>query len=284
MEMLQLRYFYESAISESFAKTAQKYMVPASSVSASVKRLEQELGVELFTRTSNRITLSEKGKEFLMSVGNVLSQLDTSVNALASKPAERQTISILARCTRTTLIRWIVRFHHMYPSVLFKLEFEDVPENYEKYDIIISEPDKTLEGYAFFVWRRFDIRVEALETDSLCRGPITLNQLRDRMFVTTKNQTTGFKMFSQACQKQGFTPKVLLECDDNCCRDIALQSGVCLNVNYGVGEESAPRSLRYLQIQDFQEQVTINAYYKKEAYTGGTKAFLELIQTSALRP
>lgn len=47
MEFLQLRYFYESAQNENFAKTAEKFMVPASSVSASVKRLEQELGVEL---------------------------------------------------------------------------------------------------------------------------------------------------------------------------------------------------------------------------------------------
>ena len=62
MEILQLRYFYETAMAESIAKTAQKYMVPASSVSASIKRLEQELGVELFVRTSNRISLSEKGK------------------------------------------------------------------------------------------------------------------------------------------------------------------------------------------------------------------------------
>ena len=42
MEMLQLRYFYESAMAESISKTAQKFMVPASSVSASIKRLEKE--------------------------------------------------------------------------------------------------------------------------------------------------------------------------------------------------------------------------------------------------
>ena len=59
--MLQLRYFYESAKTESFAKTAEKYMVPASSVSASVKRLEQELETSLFDRTSNKIKLNDKG-------------------------------------------------------------------------------------------------------------------------------------------------------------------------------------------------------------------------------
>lgn len=283
MEILQLRYFYETAMAESIAKTAQKHMVPASSVSASIKRLEQELGVELFVRTSNRIMLSEKGKEFLISVSNILAQLESSVNSL-SAAAEKQTISILARATRTSLIRWIVRYQQMYPSVSFKLEFEDAPENYENYDIIISEPDRELETYSYFIWRRFDVRVEALKTDPLCRGTITLNQLRDRQFVTTKHQNTGFRLFSQACQQQGFTPKIFLECDDNCCRDLALQLGACLNVNYGVGEESAPRSLRYLQIEDFRAQVTINAYYKKEAYTGHVKQFLELLQTSALRP
>lgn len=283
MEILQLRYFYETAMAESIAKTAQKHMVPASSVSASIKRLEQELGVELFVRTSNRIMLSEKGKEFLISVSNILAQLESSVNSL-SAAAEKQTISILARATRTSLIRWIVRYQQMYPSVSFKLEFEDAPENYENYDIIISEPDRELETYSYFIWRRFDVRVEALETDPLCRGTITLNQLRDRQFVTTKHQNTGFRLFSQACQQQGFTPKVFLECDDNCCRDLALQLGACLNVNYGVGEESAPRSLRYLQIEDFRAQVTINVYYKKEAYAGHVKQFMELLQTSALRP
>lgn len=284
MEMLQLRYFYEVAMAESIAKTAQKHMVPASSVSASIKRLEQELGVELFARTSNRISLSEKGKEFLISVSNILSQLETSVHSLSTNSGERQTISILARCTRTTLVRWIVRFHHMHPTVLFKLEFEDVPENYGNYDIIVSEPDEVLEAFEFFPWRRFDIRIEALETDPFCRGPITLNQLRDQMFVTTKDQKGGFSIFTQACQRKGFTPKVFLECDDNCCRDIALESGVCLGVNFGMGEDSSPRGFRYLQVSDFGEQVTINVYYKKESYAGNIRLFLELMQSSALRP
>ena len=64
MELLQLRYFFESARNESFAKTAEKYMVPAASVSASVKRLEKELGCQLFHRTSNRILLNDSGREF----------------------------------------------------------------------------------------------------------------------------------------------------------------------------------------------------------------------------
>jgi len=188
MEMLQLRYFYESAMAESFSKTARKYIVPVSSVSASVKRLEQELGVELFARTGNRILLTEKGKQFLSVVEESLSQLDIGVNRIQSAPAEKGTLTILARCTRETLTHQIMKFHQIYPSVFFKLVFDDLPENYDRYDLIVSEPDKVLEEYRSFPWRRFAIHVEAAETDALCRGSITLSQLRERLFVTTSSQ------------------------------------------------------------------------------------------------
>ena len=199
MEMLQLRYFYESAMTESFAKTAQKYIVPASSVSASVRRLEQELGVDLFTRRGNRIELNENGKRFFETVSNTLAQLDITVDALSRQPEEQQTISILACSTRETLTYWTTRFYRMYPSVSFKMNFEDIPENYGKYDIIVSSPEKSLENYESFLWRKFAIRVEAVDTDTLCRGPVTLNQLRDRVFVTTSTQRGGFKVFAKAC-------------------------------------------------------------------------------------
>ena len=38
MELLQLRYFLDSAENENFSKTAEKYMVPASCVSIAVKK------------------------------------------------------------------------------------------------------------------------------------------------------------------------------------------------------------------------------------------------------
>ena len=82
MELLQLRYFYESAMAESFSKAAEKYMVPASSVSASVRRLEQELGMELFSRTGNRVLLNEKGREFLRTTAK------TRTLPVLSRPAE----------------------------------------------------------------------------------------------------------------------------------------------------------------------------------------------------
>ena len=62
MELLQLRYFYESAKNENFSKTASMFLVPTTSVSAAIKRLETELGCKLFDRTANRIRLNSNGQ------------------------------------------------------------------------------------------------------------------------------------------------------------------------------------------------------------------------------
>lgn len=285
MEMLQLRYFHESAMAESFSKTAQKYMVPASSVSASVRRLEQELGTELFVRTGNRIQLNEKGRRFFEAVSGTLTQLDVVANAISEQSTEKQTISILARSTRQNLALWIARFYRMNPSVSFKLTFDDAPENYGNYDIIVSSPNEGLTDYESFPWRKFSIRVEALDTDPLCRGPVTLSQLRDRAFVTTNSQRGGFKAFAKACERQGFSPKVFLECDDYDCRTAALKTGVCLGLNLGRRDgESRTANTQFLSITDFSEELPISVYYKKEHYNGNIKLFLELLKNSAVRP
>ena len=281
MEMLQLRYFYESAIGGSFSKTAKKYMVPVSSVSASVKRLEQELGVELFARTGNRILLTEKGKQFLMVVGESLMQLDTGVNRLLSDPTREGKLSVLACSSRRTLTEHIMKFHQIYPSVTFKVTFEDAPENYDKYDLIISEPKEALREYAWFPWRKFALRVVAAETDPLCRGTVTVRQLKDRMFVVTNSQRGGFKMFSRACKEQGFSPKVLLECDDYDCWIRALRMGDCLGLTVGNQEEPRSPGLRYLTVSDFNAEYVSNVYYKKEKYQGNIKFFVDFLEGAA---
>lgn len=284
MEMLQLRYFYESAMTENFSKTAQKYMVPASAVSASIRRLEQELGTELFIRTCNRVILNEKGKRLLEAVGQTLTQLDIAVDDISAQPAEKQTISLLVCATRETMVNWVTRFHRMYPSVSFKFTFDDVPENYGKYDVIIASPEDALKDYESFSWRRFGLWVEAMDTDPLCRGPVTLCQLRDRQFVTTSAQRGAFQIFTHACERQGFTPKVFLECDDYGCRNVALRSGLCLGLNLRNNTEDTQPNMRFLNVTDFREDLEINVYYREEVYSGNIKLFLDLLKTSAARP
>lgn len=267
-------------MAESISKTAQKFMVPASSVSASIKRLEKELGVELFARTGNRIFLTEKGRRFLSVVSNTLSQLDDSVAALGTEGEIKGTLSVLVLCARQRIVRSIMSFYKQYPSIFFKLSFNDVPENYDRYDIIVSLPEDGLDGYSFFPWQKVLIHIKTTENDPLCDKKVTLNQLRDRLFVTTNTQRGIFQIFAQACKKKGFTPKVYMECDDYVCRNMVVRSGICLGLVAISPNDTVFQNVQYLTLEDFSGEATVNVYYKEEKYAGNVKLFLDLLKNS----
>ena len=238
------------------------------------------MGVELFVRTGNRIFLTEKGRRFLSVVNNTLSQLDDSVAALGTEGEIKGTLSVLVLCARQRIIRSIMSFYKQYPSIFFKLSFDDVPENYDRYDIIVSLPEDALDGYSFFPWQKVLIHIKATENDPLCDKKVTLNQLRDRLFVTTNTQRGIFQIFAQACKKKGFTPKVYLECDDYICRNMLVRSGICLGLVASSSKDSVLPNAQYLTVEDFSGDAVVNIYYKEEKYAGNVKLFLDMLKES----
>ena len=279
MEMLQLRYFYESAMSESFSKTAQKHSVPLSSVSASIKRLENELKTPLFERSGNRVFLNEKGKQFLRTVANVLRELDSGVSTLSTDYADEQKLSILVRITRKNVVARIVKFWESYPLIPFKLDLGHGEKPITDYDIVISAPDERLEEYDHFELWRYFLRVEALADDTLCQRKLTLADLRDSPFVAASTQGQTVKTFINACQRNGFTPKILMECNDYECYNLCLLSGVALGITQGNNNSSALPNVQYLNISDLNEVLVTNLYYKSEKYHGAVKMFVDFMKS-----
>lgn len=62
MDIKQLQTFFTAAETLSFTQTAQLLDYAQSSITAQIKTLEQELGVQLFERLGKRIILTEEGK------------------------------------------------------------------------------------------------------------------------------------------------------------------------------------------------------------------------------
>ena len=107
MELLQLRYFFDSARTENFAKTAEKYMVPPSSVSRDWKK---EIGVSLFDRSSNRIVVNEKGRKLQRSLGVIFDELDRTVLELTHPESDEAEIKILVRSLRGRMTKALIEY------------------------------------------------------------------------------------------------------------------------------------------------------------------------------
>ena len=65
VELRHLEYFVAVAAELNFSRAAKRIHVVQSALSASVSRLEKELGVDLFDRSNRQITLTAAGEVFL---------------------------------------------------------------------------------------------------------------------------------------------------------------------------------------------------------------------------
>ncbi|WP_418565358.1 LysR family transcriptional regulator, partial [Pyramidobacter piscolens] len=98
MELLQLRYFIKLAQRQHLTQTAEELMISASSLSATIRKLEKELNVELFERKGRNIRLSTSGKIFYKYISQAQTLFDTAVTE-AQRSRQSQTLLIFVENT-----------------------------------------------------------------------------------------------------------------------------------------------------------------------------------------
>ncbi len=76
IENYQLRYFLAVVETGSFTKAAKRVFVTQPTLSAGIKKLESDLGSQLFDRTSKRVFLTESGTRFVPHAKSILYQLN----------------------------------------------------------------------------------------------------------------------------------------------------------------------------------------------------------------
>lgn len=79
MELRQLEYFVEVSKHKSFTHAAECLHVSQPSISNSLHKLEDELGVKLLERTTKNVSLTYKGELFLNRVVNILANMNEAI-------------------------------------------------------------------------------------------------------------------------------------------------------------------------------------------------------------
>ncbi len=213
MELLQLKYFCSAAGNENFSKTARKYGVPPSDISQSIKRLETELGIELFRRTSNRISLSEEGRAFYEKVSRGLDLINEGVFEAAAKK-ERTSIHIIVNINRRILNEVAEEYQRKYPKVDLKISY-GLHSGFSDRDLIISDHDLADEGFPGERLFSENILLAVNKENSLAgQEKITPDDLAEQSFITMSKGESQHRFTMNICADMGFAPRIAIEGSD----------------------------------------------------------------------
>lgn len=141
MNITQLEYFKTVAECGSFSAAAAKLFVSQPTLSISVKKLEEELGLTLFVRNSKGFALTKAGKRMLTHAGTILDGLKEMQNEAQSLRFKKDSYLSLQSSGITMLKHFLL--HYAKNNVL------PPPKNFSGFrDFLFKGVAFTLKMYA----------------------------------------------------------------------------------------------------------------------------------------
>ena len=144
METLaNLESFVRSAEGRSFSAAARRLALTPAAVSRNVAMLERNIGVRLFQRSTRKLTLTEAGERFLVSIGGNLNALQSAISAVSSDsgdPAGALKVSMSPTFGTEYIVPLLPAFLARYPLIRPDWYFENRPVDLiaEGYDAAIG--------------------------------------------------------------------------------------------------------------------------------------------------
>ena len=120
--------FVRSAEAGSFSEAARRLSLTPAAVSKNVAKLESNLGVRLFQRSTRSLTLTEAGERFLAEVSSGLATIQSAVANLASadgQPAGTLKISMGTGFGRAYIVPLLGDFLQRYPAIVPDWHFDN---------------------------------------------------------------------------------------------------------------------------------------------------------------
>jgi DNA-binding transcriptional LysR family regulator len=131
IDLRLVRYFVAVAEELHFGRAAARLHIAQPSLSHQIRRLEQQLGVLLLTRTSRRVELTSAGEILLQEGRALLSHASRVVEATRSVSSERLVVGFFGSAGATILpkvLREIKRQHPLADVVLHELLLDQLQE------------------------------------------------------------------------------------------------------------------------------------------------------------
>ncbi|HSI80665.1 MAG TPA: LysR family transcriptional regulator [Solirubrobacterales bacterium] len=246
MEFRHLRTVAAVARHRSFTKAAEELYVAQSAISQQIRRLEAELGIEIFRRNSRSVELTEEGEVILAQAHRVLAEVDDLHNQLEELTGLlRGTVRIGGTYPfgPYDLYGVLAEFRGMHPGVSIHM-VEDTQEEMlamvreDELDCAFASVDPDAIGRDFaatLLWEDEFVAVSAVDHPFADRTGITFEQLAAEDLITHRDNSALRRRLEATLGKRGLEPRIAFVCTE--------MTAVRALASKGLGVAVLPRSV-----------------------------------------
>ncbi|SDN85161.1 DNA-binding transcriptional regulator, LysR family [Paenibacillus sp. yr247] len=221
MELRQLQYAIQIAIERNFSRAAEKLHIAQPSLSQQLSKLEKEIGVLLFQRSTNSVELTHAGALFVeksQKILDMVEQLKKEMEDISQMKKGRLVVGSMP-ITGSTILPFVVpAFQSAYPDIEITL-VEETSSNLETL---------TMNGQTDISLLSLPLREDSLVYETLLeeeivlavppqhplaksKKPIRIDQLEKEAFIALKKGQGFRKLTLDLCQKAGIIPSIVFE-------------------------------------------------------------------------
>ena len=275
MELYTMRYVLAVAELGSFSLASQACHVGQPALSQQVARLEKELGLALFTRSSRGVALTEAGREFVRRAGEIVQRADALQAEMALYAGVRRGTLNLGIITSLQCIDFgglLSAFCGSYPDVSVNIVQDGTHRLLEllmdrKIDAaFLNRPMSGIPSGLEFVKLGEDVYSLAVPTlhPLAKREQASLRELRDEHFIFHQTGQVASELCLAACRAAGFEPNIV-------CRSASPTTGLYMVLG-GLGvallpsEEFSARKLKGITELKLKEKIVkeVGAAWRKD--------------------
>ena len=254
MELRHLRYFVAVAEELNFTRAAEKLHLAQPSLTRQIHNLEEELGVKLFDRTRNQVSLTAEGRRFLADAQRLVALSLESVKAVqrfSRGESAQLNLGYLFKFNFDLLPTTLATFYRACPEISVNL-FDMSPAEQlraleaRKIDLgfVGLRPPAANKNMATLDWECIAhhnaVAVLPARHPLAKKSKIKLTDLKTVFFVAMSEEShPGSRAWlSELCRRAGFTPRIL--------QDVDLESGLMTFVAEGLGVTLAREQIKNL--------------------------------------
>ncbi|SFS61578.1 LysR family transcriptional regulator [Paenibacillus sp. BC26] len=221
MEFRQLQYVIQIAKEKNFSRAAEKLHIAQPSLSQQLSKLEKEIGVLLFRRTTNSVELTHAGAVFVDKAQNILDnieQLKQELDDLAHMRKGKLVVGSLSITGSHVLPTVLPIFNKRYPEIEVVL-VEDTPSKLEQLTAS-GQTDLSLLALPLFepslewvpiIEEEIVLAVPPDHPLAKLNEPIHIERLSAEPFIVLK-KGQGFRQnVLELCEQAGFEPRIVFE-------------------------------------------------------------------------